>query len=121
MNIPAELTSAFRNPSTKKAWISDFPAMQGQCENCGGAGVVTAFVATEGPYTSPAHPYLIRDGVRLTSKTDIINGQTKFWVGQTISVVCPECQNTLAPTGMTPNHSWNGAKQLAAKMDFTDR
>ena len=117
MKIPMEIQSALRNPAVKKAWLSDFPAMPGQCENCGGAGVVTAYIALEGPYTSPASPYLVRDGVRLTSKAEVINGKTKWWVGQTVSTTCPECQNTLAPTSTTPSHTW--AKQ--AKMEYTDR
>ena len=123
MNIPAAITSALRNPSTKKAWISDYPSTGTEaCQNCGGSGVITAFIATEGPYDQPAGPYLIRDGARLTSKTDIINKQVKYWVGKTISLPCPDCQNKMAPTSNAPVHtSWNGSKQLSAKLDYTDR
>jgi hypothetical protein len=117
MKIPMEIQSALRNPAVKKAWVSEFPYMPGQCLNCGGAGIVVAFVATEGPFSSPAGPYLIRDGVRLSSKPEVINGKTKYWVGQTISVMCPECQNTLAPTSTTPSHTWSKPKLE----EYTDR
>ena len=121
MNIPAVIQSALRDPSTKKAWISDYPPLTPDaCPNCGGSGIVAAFIATEGPYDQPAGPYLVREGVRLTSKSDIINGKTKFWVGRTISLPCPECQNTIAPTSPAPKRSWNGAKQLAAKLNVRD-
>jgi hypothetical protein len=96
--------------------------MQGACQNCGGAGVVVAFIATEGPYDAPAHPYMKRGDTRLTSKSDIINGQIKFWVGQTISVACPDCQNTLAPVAVTPGHVFHPAtKKLAGKFDVSGR
>lgn len=120
MNIPAQIQSALRNPSTKKPWISEYPVIGAACTNCGGSGVVVAFIATEGPYDQPGGPYLVKNGVRLTSHSDTIKGQVKFWVGQTISLPCPECQNKMAPTSITPGHTWNGAKQLAAKMDVRD-
>jgi hypothetical protein len=118
MKVPLEIQSAVRNPAVKKAWISEFPAMfPDACTNCGGAGIIVAFVATEGPYDHPAGPYLVKDGVRLTSKAEIINNKTRWWVGQTISLPCPECQNQIAPTSVAPDHTW--AKQ--AKMDYMDK
>jgi hypothetical protein len=117
MKIPMEIQSALKNPSVKKAWISDFPIVPGQCPNCGGSGVIAAYISAEGPYDHPAGPYLIRDGVRLTSKPEVINGKTRYWVGQTISVMCPECQNTLAPTSTTPSHTWSKPKLE----EYTDR
>ena len=117
MKVPLEIQSAVRNPAVRKAWISEFPAMPGQCENCGGAGIVAAFIATSGPFNQPAGPYQVIDGVRMTSKPEVINGKTRFWMGQTISLPCPECQNQIAPTSAAPNHTW--AKQ--AKMDYTDK
>jgi hypothetical protein len=107
MNIPHEITFALRDPSVKAAWISDFPDEPGKCANCGGTGIIAAFIATEGPYDSPAHPYAKRGDVWLTSKTEVINGKMKYWVGQTMSVACPECQNTLAPSAVTPSHTYS--------------
>lgn len=110
MNIPPRITALLKHPSTKAAWISDFQPMPGKCTNCGGAGVIAAFIATEGPYDTPAHPYLKRGETWLTSKTDIIKGQVKYWVGQTISVPCPDCQNTTAPVSVTPQHTYPTSK-----------
>ena len=102
MNIPAAIQSALRNPLVKKAWISE-PAMTSSvcCQNCGGANVIAAFVATEGPYDTPANAYLTKEGLRLTSKSDHINGKLKWWLGYTISVPCPDCQDRI-PTAGTP-------------------
>jgi hypothetical protein len=107
MNIPSVITFALKDPATKAAWISEFPVLPGKCQNCGGVGIVAAFIATEGPYDTPAHK---RGEVWLTSKTEIINGLTKYWVGQTISAPCPDCQNQLAPTSVTPTHTFDASR-----------
>lgn len=106
MNIPPKMTAMFRSPLTKAAFISDYPQLPGCCPNCGGAGVIVAFIATDGPYDTPAHPYLQKDGVHLTSKSDEIAGKIKYWVGRTISEACPDCQNTQAPVAVTPSPSY---------------
>jgi hypothetical protein len=102
MKIPLEIQSAMKNPAVKKAWISEYIGKSGACQNCGGTGIVAAFIATDGPFDSPANPYSVRDGHHLASKAETINGITKWWVGQTYSMPCPECANSRPERAVTP-------------------
>lgn len=104
--LPKELLFYATDPSVKKIFISDYGQQPGsnKCANCGGTGIVAAFIATEGPYDHPAGPYATKKGpdgkdIRITSHSEEINKQVRWWVGRSLSVACPECATRLAPMG----------------------
>jgi hypothetical protein len=79
VDIPREIVFALRSPETKKAWISEFEKMPGACPNCGGSGIVAAFIATAGPFPTPPGPYAEMDGnngrrIHVCAHSDMING-----------------------------------------------
>jgi hypothetical protein len=84
---------------TKRAWESDNkPASSNDCENCGGLGIVSMFVATGGPLHSPA-PSGIGSAERpIVSHWD--NGV--WWSGFTIVDTCPVCNGFKKDISDTP-------------------
>lgn len=79
------------------------------CRNCGGAGVMSMFLATEGPYNSPAAPYSGKSSHWYDGK---------WWVGNTITAPCPVCEKEIPPQNeISPNKiATSGIKNLTKKM-----
>jgi len=83
-NFPQTMVSAAS--LGKKAFLSDIAPTNGSdCKNCGGMGMLFLFVATDGPFLTPASPY------RGDGKVSKWYGG-KWWAGNTHSFTCPECQ-----------------------------
>lgn len=94
---PDRLMTLARNPKVKKAIILEYEHEAGQCENCGGIGFMSFFLATMGPLDSPAGGYFVskfhdgkwwcapsyKDPAKDAEKTNMRFG--------TVSVSCPVC------------------------------
>ena len=94
IDIPLELQSMMNDPEAKKVFHPDpQPMYPNSCENCGGMGVLTAFVAYNGPFDSPTSPNTMRNDKHLSNKSEIIDGRVKWWTGHTFSAPCPVCQD----------------------------
>lgn len=84
-HFPYDMKLLMTQPTVKAAFVSDIkPKLPDDCGNCGGFGVLCVFIATEGPYRTPAAPY------RGDNKTSHWH-DNKWWVGQTYSFPCPDC------------------------------
>ena len=57
--FPQQLMMMARNPQVKKAILLEYPQEPGQCENCGGIGFISYFLATMGPFDSPGSGSLV--------------------------------------------------------------
>ena len=92
----------------KKSFFSEVQAGPGDCLNCGGLGSLVLFVASEGPYPTPAAPY--RGDGKVSKFYD-----GKWWIGNSHSFVCPEC-NGLGKTG----YKQAGFKQVPSMNSAVD-
>ena len=82
-NFPQTMISAAS--LGKKSFLSDIASNNpADCRNCGGMGILILFVATDGPFNSPASPY--RSDGKVSKWYD-----GKWWVGESHSFTCPEC------------------------------
>lgn len=78
--FPQELQNLWRQPGIKAAFISENePLLEEDCPNCGGLGLFSTFIATNGPFNNPS-----AKGVN-----HFADG--KWWVGQTFTAPCPVC------------------------------
>ena len=88
MQFPSELKFYLKGAGVKAAWMSENkPISPRDCPNCGGLGVMSVFVATDGPYESPANPYAGSTEAPQSSHWD--NG--KWWIGEAHTANCPVC------------------------------
>lgn len=84
-HFPYEMKLVIEQPTVKAAFISDIqPKLETDCPNCGGLGTLMVFLATEGPFQTPAAAY------RADGKCSKWN-DNKWWVGNTYSFSCPDC------------------------------
>jgi hypothetical protein len=56
---PDRLLMLARNPKVKKAIALEYAQEHGQCENCGGIGFMSFFLATMGPFDEPGQGRLV--------------------------------------------------------------
>jgi hypothetical protein len=78
--FPAEFQSIWQQPGIKAAFVSEnAPLLPSDCENCGGLGFLSTFVASDGPFKSPS----------ATGANHYDDG--KWWKGSTYTAVCPVC------------------------------
>lgn len=90
MNIqfPPEFESLINAPSTRAAIVSEITSPNpNHCKNCGGVGSMVIFIATRGPFTSPA------SGRDVVTKWD--NG--RWWGGKHYEFDCPVCHSLDKP------------------------
>lgn len=88
IQFPAEFKSMWAVPGIRAAFVSDCkPARPWDCQNCGGRGFFTTFIATEGPYNSPAVGKAL-DGMQKANHF----ADGKWWIGRTHIAVCPVCK-----------------------------
>ena len=94
---PQRLLTLARNPKVKKAIPLEYEHEDGQCENCGGIGFMSFFLATMGPLDSPAFGHMVSkfhegkwwaapgyiEPAKDTEKTNMRFG--------TVSATCPAC------------------------------
>ena len=85
--FPAVIVRMASDPRVKKALYLEYDKIPGECENCGGMGVISLFLATLGPLDAPA-------GGKFTSKWH----DDKWWAAPspsmqfgTVSAPCPVC------------------------------
>ena len=84
-HFPYEMKLLIKQDTVKAAFLSNIESkLPNDCQNCGGFGVLVVFIATEGPYQSPAAPY------RADNKTSHWHDD-KWWVGSSYSFPCPDC------------------------------
>lgn len=95
---PGRLLTLARNPKVKKAIVLEYAQEPGQCENCGGIGFLSFFLATIGPLESPAEGRFVskfHDGKWWSAPGYIEpakdSEKTNMRFG-TVSVVCPVCR-----------------------------
>ena len=82
--FPREFSTLVRGIGVKKAFVSDAVALNPlECDNCGGVGTLTLFLATKGPFQSPEPP----------NKETVNKYEDPFgwWVGSNYSFPCPVC------------------------------
>lgn len=82
--FPPEFLEAWRSGQAKAAFVSDEPPIRPgrDCDNCGGRGFMSTFLAKNGPYNSPSN-----------GKDDVNHYHDgKWWVGKTITATCPVCK-----------------------------
>ena len=94
---PERLLTLARNPKVKKAIVLEYAQEPGQCENCGGIGFLSFFLATIGPLESPAEGRFVskfHDGKWWAAPGYIEpakdSEKTNMRFG-TVSVKCPKC------------------------------
>lgn len=88
MKFTNEMTFAIKSPDVKNAWVSENKSPNPEdCKNCGGAGYLYLFLATGGPFGTP--------GIGKGTVSKFYNG--KWWIGKTMSFVCPECVKSRPP------------------------
>ena len=94
---PERLLTLARNPKVKKAIVLEYAQEHGQCENCGGIGFLSFFLATIGPLESPAEGRFVskfHDGKWWSAPGYIEpakdSEKTNMRFG-TVSVKCPKC------------------------------
>lgn len=94
---PERLLTLARNPKVKKAIVLEYAQEPGQCENCGGIGFLSFFLATIGPLESPAEGRFVskfHDGKWWSAPGYIEpakdSEKTNMRFG-TVSVKCPKC------------------------------
>ena len=93
-NFPISVSQMARAPGVKRAYISDNPPTHpDDCENCGGTGVFVLFLATKGPFQTPAGPYSKAGTVLETNRYDERSGS--WWVGTSQSLTCPVCKGVV--------------------------
>ena len=88
---PNEFRLYSKQPKVKKVFVSDIKYVNGtECQNCGGAGIITIFCSLEGPYQTPTVSGRTTDsGMAITSHYEkSIDG---WWNGVTYSHSCPKC------------------------------
>jgi len=86
---PREFSMLAKNIDVKKTFVSDIQRINPKdCENCGGAEVMSIFLAMKGPFQAAATPNN-RDE---TSHWDNAAGRKGgWWVGKTYTFPCPVC------------------------------
>ncbi len=85
-HFPYDMKLLMNQDTVKAAFVSDITSkLPNDCKNCGGFGVLVVFIATEGPYNTPAAPY------RGDNKTSHWH-DNKWWVGSSYSFPCPDCK-----------------------------
>jgi hypothetical protein len=81
--FPREFQSIWAQPGIRAAFVSEnISLLPSDCQNCGGLGFLSTFVASEGPYNSPS----------VKGVSHYSDG--KWWVGTTYAAVCPVCGNS---------------------------
>ena len=86
--FPSEFAVLARQENVKNSFVSDVQAqLSRDCENCGGIGTMSIFLATEGPYEHAAAPY------RNDKKSSHFH-DGKWWVGKLMSFPCPACRGS---------------------------
>lgn len=96
MNFPKSFRMLLKTPGVKAAFVSEFgPSLPSDCQNCGGVGTLAVFLATKGPFHSPAAPYNGDEKTHETSHFDPNSGPNGgWWVGRTVSETCPDCNGS---------------------------
>lgn len=116
MEYPTNFPFYFKDPSTKRAWISENkPIAPTDCENCGGLGMLSMFVATDGPFDTPPNPYLGPPEEPLVSHW----AEGRWWLGHALTGVCPTCHGVKAASdgvaGAAPDRVLAPAEVALAK------
>ena len=88
--FPREIQETIRRVNPKAAFISEIELLNPtECQNCGGVGFFALFLASKGPFQTPAAPY---NSNRESSHFDETAGKNGgWWVGTTYTFPCPEC------------------------------
>lgn len=82
MIFPPEFKIVWKQAGIKAAFVSELRRVNPyECENCGGAGLMTTFIAADGPFSTP--------GTKNGKAMHYHDG--KWWVGNTYSANCPVC------------------------------
>lgn len=80
--FPPEFTSIWRQSGIVAAFVSDIVSERpSDCDNCGGTGLCSTFVAFKGPFNNPS------------SKQGEVSHfhEKKWWIGNTYTARCPRC------------------------------
>ena len=86
---PQEFKALAKNLDVKKTFVSDIQHTNPRdCENCGGAEVMSIFLATKGPFQSPGAPNNRDETSHWDSTVGMKGG---WWVGKTYTFPCPVC------------------------------
>jgi hypothetical protein len=129
--FPDRLMTLARNPKVKKAIILEYEQEAGQCQNCGGIGFLSFFLATMGPFDEAG-------GGRLVSKFH----DGKWWAAPgyiepskdtektnmrfgTVSAPCPVCKGIRkrmdGPYVPMPDSAREAMVKIKAKMNINAR
>ena len=99
--LPREFETVAHMPGVKTYWLgSSAPKSPWDCSQCGGVGILTLFVALEGPFNSVPSP---TQG--LSAKWD--GNIAKWWNGKHLAIECPNCKGS----GHDPHYHASSAKQ----------
>jgi hypothetical protein len=85
--FPDVLVKLAQDPRVKKAFYLEYEKQPGECENCGGMGVMSLFLATNGPFREPSGGKFVckwHDGWWWSAPS----GDLHFG---TVSAPCPVC------------------------------
>jgi hypothetical protein len=95
MKIPPNLIFLAKNPDVKLCLILDFEPLPESCENCGGSGVISMFLANAGPFETPMSSKYVskfHNGKWWTAPAyDITDAEQTMKFG-TVTAVCPVCK-----------------------------
>lgn len=95
MKIPPNLIFLAKNPDVKKALILEFEPLPNSCENCGGSGVISMFLANTGPFEVPgSYKYVSKwhDGKWWCAPAyDMADAEQTMKFG-TVTAICPVCK-----------------------------
>lgn len=87
-HFPDILRRAMAGPQVKQVFLLDYEG-DGSCDNCGGSGEISFFIATMGPFAEPAAGKFIskfHDGKWWCAPS----GDLHFG---TVSAPCPDCKD----------------------------
>ena len=96
--FPDVIVRMAKDPRVKKAFYLEYEKVDGECEECGGMGIVSLFLATMGPFDEPGGGNLISrlyDGKWwcapgfIDPQKDKDKTNLRFGV---VSAPCPKCR-----------------------------
>ncbi len=103
--FPPEFQQLMQAPNVRKAVVSDLKSPNpNDCPNCAGMGSMVIYIATRGPFNSPA------------SGKDVVTkyADGKWWGGKHYEFPCPVCRSLTKPYQGTAS-AWERNEQKASQ------